>query len=94
MNRVRRLISNRHFKYSVPFFTFIIGGSVYLREFTSVRYKYRSIERANPREEARKIGLEVKKTEEITLEKEYEKLKKVDIDHWENQRVPRPKYLE
>jgi len=28
---------------------------------------------------------------EISLEQEYEKLKEVDIDNWENKRGPRPK---
>jgi cytochrome c oxidase assembly protein subunit 16 len=27
---------------------------------------------------------------EVTLETEYEKIKKLDIDNWESKRVPRP----
>lgn len=95
MNRVYRLIKNKHFKYSVPFFTFIVGGSFYLREFTSMRYKYSSIERVNPKEELKKRGISVRPTEETTLEKTYERFKEsTDIDHWENQRIPRPKSFE
>lgn len=32
----------------------------------------------------------MKKPEEVTLEKEYEKVQKIDIEKWENIRGPRP----
>lgn len=32
----------------------------------------------------------MKPPEEVTIEAEYEKLKKIDIDNWENVRGPRP----
>lgn len=32
----------------------------------------------------------MKKPEEVTLESEYEKVKTLDIDNWENKRGPRP----
>ncbi|KPJ13510.1 hypothetical protein RR48_02135 [Papilio machaon] len=40
------------------------------------------------REEAEKMGLH--KTKEVTLEKAYEEIQKIDIDNWENKRGPRP----
>lgn len=33
---------------------------------------------------------EYRPTEEITLEGEYEKIKEMDIDNWEQKRGPRP----
>lgn len=37
------------------------------------------------------LGIKVKRsTEEITLESEYEKMKEMDIDSWEQVRGPRP----
>lgn len=68
----------------------MIGGSVGLREFTSLRYKYRAVERIDFREEAKKKGLTTIPPEEVTLEKVYEKMKDQDIDQWENIRIPRP----
>lgn len=43
----------------------------------------------DPRE-LKKYGIEMKKPGEVTLESEYEKLKELDIDNWENIRGPRP----
>lgn len=54
------------------------------------RYKYRKVTEANE-EELAEFGIHVKRpTEEITLESEYEKLKEMDIDSWEQVRGPRP----
>lgn len=37
------------------------------------------------------MGFNMVKTEkEITLESEYEKIKEMDIEHWEQKRGPRP----
>ena len=41
-------------------------------------------------EETKKYGVKLKKRGEVTMEKEYEKMKTVDIDNWENIRGPRP----
>lgn len=37
-----------------------------------------------------KIGIKMKKTGEVTLETEYEKVKSVNIDDWHQVRGPRP----
>ncbi|XP_011860948.1 PREDICTED: cytochrome c oxidase assembly protein COX16 homolog, mitochondrial isoform X2 [Vollenhovia emeryi] len=78
----------RVWRYGIPFMIFIIGGSFGLREFTELRYK-----RTNEykiREELEKQGIQMREPEEITLEKEYEKLQEVDLDNWENVRIQRP----
>jgi len=90
-NNIHQLFYNKNLRYAVPFLLFVIGGSFGLREFTALRYKYRSVESLSFREEAKKTGIAVKKQGEVTLEKEYEDLKKVDIYNWENVRISRPK---
>lgn len=37
-------------------------------------------------DELDKIGVKMKKPEDVTLEGEYEKFKKIDIENWENVR--------
>lgn len=38
----------------------------------------------------KKFGVNMKKHTEVTLESEYEKIKGIDIDNWEQKRGPRP----
>lgn len=57
---------------------------------SNYRYKYRKVKEASA-EDLQEIGIHLKRpTEEITLEGEYEKLKEMDIDNWEQVRGPRP----
>lgn len=37
-----------------------------------------------------KLGIKMKGAGEVTLETEYEKIKEINIDDWENIRGPRP----
>ncbi|KAH0948916.1 hypothetical protein HN011_008065 [Eciton burchellii] len=69
---------------------FILGGSFGLREFTELRYRYKRTNEYVMRNELQKKGIEMKQPSEITLEKEYEKLKTLDLDNWQNIRIPRP----
>ncbi|XP_054278130.1 cytochrome c oxidase assembly protein COX16 homolog, mitochondrial [Macrosteles quadrilineatus] len=80
---------NKLLKYSAPFFLLVLGGSVFLKQFTNLRYEYSSTQRNLKPEEIE--GLKnLKKPGEVTLEKEYEKMKEMDIDTWTNKRGPRP----
>ncbi|XP_059620366.1 cytochrome c oxidase assembly protein COX16 homolog, mitochondrial [Phlebotomus argentipes] len=79
----------KFFKYGAPFIILVTGGSFALREFTSLRYQFAKNTQITP-EEMKKHGIEMKKPGEVTLESEYEKIKKLDIDNWENKRGPRP----
>lgn len=36
------------------------------------------------------VGVNMKKPEDVTIESEFEKIKKLDIENWENIRGPRP----
>lgn len=53
------------------------------------RYQFAATRSLSAREFA-KHGVEKKPASEITLEGEYEKLKQLDIDNWEQKRGPRP----
>ncbi|CAB0032414.1 unnamed protein product [Trichogramma brassicae] len=57
----------------------MVGGSFGLQNFAEIRYRYRS-----------KVRFRNKKPRKTTIEATYEELKKTDIDHWENKRIPRP----
>ncbi|XP_043286398.1 cytochrome c oxidase assembly protein COX16 homolog, mitochondrial [Venturia canescens] len=83
------LTKNKSFKYGLPFLLFVIGGSFGLKEFTELRYRYSYVQRGI-REELKEHGIEIKKPGEVTLESEYEKIKQMDIDNWENVRISRP----
>lgn len=53
------------------------------------RYQFSKKETID-RKELEKHGVYMKKPGEVTLEGEYEKLKSMDIDTWEQVRGPRP----
>lgn len=76
------------FSYGIPFILLVVGGSFGLKEFTQLRYTYRKgkeyFEAINTN------GLKLKDPSEVGIEKEYEKLQQVDLDNWENKRIPRP----
>ncbi|KAL6447488.1 hypothetical protein ACFW04_000008 [Cataglyphis niger] len=80
---------SRVWQYGIPFMIFVLGGSFGLREFTELRYRYKNTTEYSIRDELEKKGIETRPLEEITLEKEYEKLEKVDLDNWKNIRIPR-----
>lgn len=87
--KLQELYKHRLFRYGVPFLIFVLGGSFGLKEFTSLRYEFRKHSPVNP-EIAEKYGVKMKKPGEVTLESEFEKIKKLDIDNWNNIRGPRP----
>jgi len=78
----------RLFQFGLPFFVLVIGGSFGMQHFAKTRYEYRRAQML-PRE-VEQAGLTMRKPGEVTLEKEFEKIQKMDIDNWENKRGPRP----
>ncbi|CAK1581113.1 unnamed protein product [Parnassius mnemosyne] len=74
-------------RYGLPFILFVVGGSFGLREWTQIRYQFSQVKGVS-KEEAEKMGLH--KTKEVTLEKAFDDIQKLDIDNWENKRGPRP----
>ncbi|GAB6020643.1 hypothetical protein CHUAL_003314 [Chamberlinius hualienensis] len=67
---------------------FMVGGSFGLREFASLRYEYRQSVPVLDMAESK--GIEAKNRGKVTLESEFEKIQKLDIENWENKRGPRP----
>ncbi|XP_047356688.1 cytochrome c oxidase assembly protein COX16 homolog, mitochondrial [Vespa velutina] len=82
------LFRSKTFRYGLPFIILVVGGSFGLKEFTQIRYTYR--QRRAYYHEAKRIGIEVKKPGEVTLESEFEKIKELDINNWKNVRISRP----
>ncbi|XP_031844029.1 cytochrome c oxidase assembly protein COX16 homolog l(3)neo43 [Nomia melanderi] len=78
------------FRYFVPFMVLVVGGSFAIQEITEIRYKYRrTISYDDVKKATKAQGIEMKPSE--SLEKIYEDMKeKLDIDNWENIRIPRP----
>lgn len=89
MGKLKDLPNQRFFRYGVPFLIFVLGGSVGLKEFTNLRYEFSKRSPVNP-EMAERHGVKMKNPGEVTLESEFEKIKKLDIDNWSNIRGPRP----
>lgn len=57
--------------------------------FCSNRYEY-SKRKFMTYDEAEKLGIQMKKPGEVSVEKEFEKIKEIDINNWEQVRIPRP----
>ncbi|CAH0559686.1 unnamed protein product [Brassicogethes aeneus] len=86
---IEKFLKRKSVKFGLPFLLLVLGGSFGLREFTQLRYQFSRISKVNP-DELKKHGIEMKKPGEVTLESEYEKIKNLDIDNWEQVRGPRP----
>lgn len=80
-----KFLSNKHVKHGLPFLILMTAGVFGIREFASVKYEFRKNETIDPYS----LGVKTKKKGEVTLESEFEKIKKLDIDNWENIRGPR-----
>ncbi|KAG6795469.1 cytochrome c oxidase assembly protein COX16, mitochondrial [Apis mellifera caucasica] len=85
---MKRFHETKLFRQFLPFMILIIGGSFFIQEFTKLKYKYSKVTSQDFKMEMKKKGIEMKKSS--TLEEEYEKIKILDIDNWENVRIPRP----
>uniref|UniRef100_A0A1B0BLW5 Uncharacterized protein n=1 Tax=Glossina palpalis gambiensis TaxID=67801 RepID=A0A1B0BLW5_9MUSC len=53
------------------------------------RYKYSRQQSVTP-EYIELVGVNLKKPADVTIEREFEKIKKLDTENWENIREPRP----
>lgn len=87
---MERFLNQKLVKHSVPFLVFIGIGYMGLNEFADIRYKFSKENMMVCREEATKRGIEMKPPHEVTLESEYEKIKQLNTDDWDNVRIPRP----
>lgn len=87
LNTFNRFRRRPFFKFGLPFLILVIGGSFGLKQFTSLRYEF---QRSGFVKNKEIEGSAMKKKEKVTLESEYQKIKEMDIDAWENIRGPRP----
>ncbi|CAK9800605.1 Cytochrome c oxidase assembly protein COX16 homolog, mitochondrial [Anthophora plagiata] len=85
---MKRFYETTFFRHLLPFMVLVIGSSFFIEQFTKIRYKYRVVESSEFKKDLEKKGIQMKKP--VTLEEEYEQIKKVNIDNWENVRIPRP----
>ncbi|XP_054017549.1 cytochrome c oxidase assembly protein COX16 homolog, mitochondrial [Dryobates pubescens] len=84
MERLRKLWRGRTMTFGVPLLLYLVGGSFGLREFAQIRYDVHKLHgKVDP---ALKEKL---KQNTVTLESEYEKLEKSNLDNWQNIRGPR-----
>merc|ERR1711911_218518 len=84
-----RFFQRRSVKLALPFLILVVGGSFGLKQFTENRYRFNKNKFLTP-PELHKHGIIKKEKSEVTLETEFEKIKKIDIQQWENKRGPRP----
>ncbi|XP_044735964.1 cytochrome c oxidase assembly protein COX16 homolog, mitochondrial [Chrysoperla carnea] len=89
LSKLKQLYRKKFIRYGIPFMCLVVGGSFGLREFTQIKFQFKPTKKITP-EEAEKYGVKMKNPKEVTLESEYEKIKELDIEHWENIRGPRP----
>ncbi|KAF2900876.1 hypothetical protein ILUMI_05281 [Ignelater luminosus] len=87
---VKTFTRRRSVKYGIPIFVIVVGGSFYLEQFSKLKYQFGRQQSAVNPAELKKEGIEVKDRKELTLEAQYEEIKKLDIDNWEQVRGPRP----
>ncbi|RZF46842.1 hypothetical protein LSTR_LSTR015755 [Laodelphax striatellus] len=86
--KLKSFSKSNFFKHAAPFFLTVGLGALFLKEFASLRYEYRKSELINPND--LKALKQITGGKLHTLEEEYEKLKQMDLDNWENKRIPRP----
>ncbi|XP_001359901.2 cytochrome c oxidase assembly protein COX16 homolog, mitochondrial [Drosophila miranda] len=88
-DKLKYYSKRKSFKYGVPFLIMMVAGSFGLQQFSNLRYQYSKKQPVTP-DEMKKYGVNMKKRQEVTLETEYDKVRAVNIDEWENKRGPRP----
>lgn len=89
LERIQQFFNQRFVKFGLPFLFVIVGGSFGLKEFAQLRYQFSRKSQISP-DELEKHGIKMKKPGEVTLETEYDKIKNLDTDNWEQIRGPRP----
>ena len=84
-----KLRRSKFLRFGVPFIGLLVLGSYGLSEFTSIVVKKRE-EKNRMLTAEEMLGFQ-KTTTKVSLEEEYKKTnEKLEIEHWENKRGPRP----
>lgn len=83
------LKKSRFLRFGLPLVAFVVVGSVGLSEFTSIRVRKR--DEKNRTLTATEALQFQKKVDRVNVEDEFDRIQeKVDINHWDNKRGPRP----
>jgi cytochrome c oxidase assembly protein subunit 16 len=90
-----KLFQSSNFKNFIPFVVLTVGAFYLVERFRKFGYQYgKSKGQVIYKEQLEKAGMKPTDYQAITaesLQDEYEKMmKKLDINNWENKRVPRP----
>lgn len=86
---MRGMYRSRFVRHGLPFLALVVLGSFGLSEFTSIRVQKRD-------EKNRMLSAEEtlrfqKKVQKVDVDEEFEKIRRdLDLDNWENKRLPRP----
>ncbi|EGD72343.1 hypothetical protein PTSG_00364 [Salpingoeca rosetta] len=87
-----RRFSNPFFRFGLPMLGLVVAGSLGLREFMSLRVTMRD-EKARSMTDQEVQKLSNKPKQQFNIEGELRRLQaEMDIDKWEQTRVPRPEY--
>ncbi|XP_013073404.2 cytochrome c oxidase assembly protein COX16 homolog, mitochondrial-like isoform X1 [Biomphalaria glabrata] len=82
------LMKSKFLRRGIPFIIFVGAGSYYLKQFASIRYKFRQGKKLTP-EEAEKLGIKTVDADAV-CEEMLKEIEKKDLDDWQNIRGPRP----
>jgi cytochrome c oxidase assembly protein subunit 16 len=86
---------NKFFKNFLPFGLLVIGSYIGMVQFRQINYKYKKNNNLDVyQEQLTKAGMSEDSYQSkttVSLKDEYEKvMNKIDLDHWNNIRGPRP----
>eukprot|EP01147_Barroeca_monosierra_P001604 gene1604-4741_t len=90
----RSMLTGPFFRFGLPMLGLVVAGSLGLKEFMSLRVSMRD-DKARAMTEKEVKSLSNKPKQQFNLEGELRRLHgQLDIETWEQTRVPRPKYKE
>uniref|UniRef100_A0A060T3A2 Cytochrome c oxidase assembly protein COX16, mitochondrial n=1 Tax=Blastobotrys adeninivorans TaxID=409370 RepID=A0A060T3A2_BLAAD len=88
LGRAATLAKRHHFLLiGLPFMSIVAGGAYMLSFFTQLRYEKHD-QRAQSLSEEEALSI-VKNRRKVDMKEEYYKLQQMDLDSWEQVRVPR-----
>ncbi|CAD5231395.1 unnamed protein product [Bursaphelenchus xylophilus] len=81
-------------RIGLPFFAIVLGSAYLLKHFQQVRFDFRKVRKEQDtykefKESLAKDGIQIKQSP-VTIDEVYDEVSKIDTEHWENIRGPRP----
>jgi len=91
MNKIKQLPKTYKFVATgAPLLIMVVGGPFVIKYFAEIKFKYKIDNKKLTPEEMAEYGIQMKSSKDITLESEFKKMQKLDIDNWVQVRGPRP----